>query len=84
MELHFSVGSRRKTWKNSMRLSQNVAIYRLLKEKQNLKSSFRVPIGSSLQLMMEQLDVEEQYFLDRFITNNVIAVIQPQQTSVSF
>lgn len=67
-----------------MRLSQNVAIYRLLKEKQNLKSSFRVPIGSSLQLMMEQLDVEEQYFLDRFITNNVIAVIQPQQTSVSF
>lgn len=47
-----------------MRLSQNVAMYRLLKEKQNLKSSFRVPIGSSLQLMMEQLDVEEQYFLD--------------------
>jgi len=33
--------------------------------------------------MVEQLDAEEQYF-DRFVTNNVIVVIQPQQTSVSF
>lgn len=49
-----------------MRMFPNVAIYRLLKEKQNLKSSLRVPIGSSLQLMMEQLDAEEQYFLDWF------------------
>lgn len=64
MELHFSVGKRRKTSKNSMRMFQNVAIYRLLKEKQNLKSSLMVPIGSSLQLMMEQWDIEEQYFLD--------------------
>lgn len=54
--------SRRKTSKNSMRVSQNVAIYRLLKEKQNLKPSSRVPIGFSLQLMMEQLDAEELYF----------------------
>lgn len=50
--------------KNSMRMFQNVAIYRLLQEKQNLKSNLRIPIGSSLQLMMEQLDAEEQYFLD--------------------
>lgn len=63
MKLHFSVGSTRKTLKNSMRMFPNVAIYRLLKEKQNLKTSLRVPIGSSLQLMMEQLDAEEQYFL---------------------
>lgn len=84
MELHFSVGSRRKTLKNSMRMFQNVAIYGLLTEKQNLKSSLRVPIGSSLQLMMEQLDAEELYFLDWFQTNNVIAVIQPQETSVRF
>lgn len=64
MELHFSVGKRRKTLNNSMRMFQNVAIYGLLKEKQNLKSSLMVPIGSSLQLMMEQWDIEEQYFLD--------------------
>lgn len=70
--------------KNSMRMFQNVAIYGLLTEKQNLKSSLRVPIGSSLQLMMEQLDAEELYFLDWFQTNNVIAVIQPQETSVRF
>lgn len=49
-----------------MRMFENVAIYRLLKEKQILKSSLRVPIGSSLQLMMEQWDTEEQYFLDWF------------------
>lgn len=42
---------------------QNVAIYRLLKEKQNLKSSLSVPIGSSLQLMMEQLDLRNSTFL---------------------
>lgn len=65
-------------------MSQNVAIYMRFKEKQNLKSSSRVPTGSSLQLMMEQLDAEEQDFLDWFVTNNVIAVIQPQQTSASF
>lgn len=41
-----------------MRVPQNVAIYRL-KEKQNLKPSSGVPIGFSLQLMMEQLDAEE-------------------------
>lgn len=45
---------------------QNVAIYRLLKEQQNLRSSLRAPIDSSLQLMMEQLDAEELYFLDWF------------------
>lgn len=49
---------------NAMRMFQNVAIYRLLQEKQNLKSSLRIPIGSLLQLMMEQLDAEQQYFLD--------------------
>lgn len=33
------MGTRRKTLKDSMGMSKNVAIYRLLKEKQNLKSS---------------------------------------------
>lgn len=68
MRLHSSVGSRRKTLKNSVRMSSNVAIYRPPKEKQHLKSSLRVPIGCSLQLMMEQLDAEERYFPDRSIT----------------
>lgn len=47
-------------------MSQNVAIH-IFEEKQNLKSSWRVPSGSSSQLMMEQLDAEEPYFLDWFV-----------------
>lgn len=35
--------------------------------------------------MMEQPDeAEEQYFLDRFVLSNAIAVTRPQQTPVSF
>lgn len=84
MELHFSVRDRRESLKTSVRMAQNVTINRLFKAKQNLKSSLKVPIGSSLQLMMEQFDAEGQHFLDGSVTSNVTALTQPEQTAVSF